>query len=426
MAEPTEKKPVQWLPEGAGSSLEELFRKGLASRGQIPAEILWALEEAGYLDLLKQATSLAELEQIIGEAIQMGVIPFLAGDAVYDNYAVQVSPVEHLYKLGVPEKDVISLLSYTDKGDLARRINALNLPSTFPGIDPDALYGGLLGAETGYGSALRGEAVSQIREQQRQRQAFQQQESRAAPGRAQALTEIYNSPYITQQDMTQYRDLPVDDFINVLQAISNQRASQAERRPELRRLSSESEGFLRAMNIPPYSTEERARPPLPSGEPLVEGAIKGIGYGAGTKLRSYFESQIPGIAGGVQEARQKWWEEMHPKEPETYEDAMGKLRAREKQLGALAGSASTGAIYGGSYYGEGGPAALAQHALERIQGDIAGLRPGDFPSGTRQIEQKEDPLKVALRNLQGRYKPEYYRRPGTGLGGSLTPSLKFR
>jgi len=192
---------------------------------------------------------------------------------------------------------------------------------------------------------------------------------------------------------------------------------------------SEAQAFLNAFNNQGARATPAAMPSLPSNEPLIKGFQRGIPYGEGTRLRSFLESQIPETVRNMQPVRESWWRRMNTPEPqgESYDEAMGRLQSEGSRLSALAGSAPTGSYLGGTYFGEGGPAAAAQTALDYNQQNIANLNPEDFSGGyATQMNNEEDPLKAALEKLMVGYKPKYYRQPGTGMAGRLQPSLRFR
>ena len=358
--------------------------------------------------------------------------------------------VNYLRSLDLPDDVINYLANFTSEADLQKRISyvatVLDNPEDNPGWQEE-IYNELMYYETDFTRGRRKQYGTELGQYQQQL-AYQEQnrlyeEAKVAPYRMQALTEIENSPYITAEDKARYRDMPIDQYTKIMRSIADQRAREAGQMTRAERIQAERkagpgyrqevDAFLRAFNGPGKTQRIQGIPPLPSMEPTVRSFQQGMEYAPGTKLRQFLESELPQTIQDIQPARQAWWIQAHPtgevEEEDTYRSEQRRLQGQEKRYAGLAASASTAPVVGGTFFGEGGPAAIAQAALESTQARLAGLNPEDYgmPNVSRgRQEIPEDPLIGALKRLKAGYKPRYYRQAGTGLGGSLTPSVRFR
>ena len=188
--------------------------------------------------------------------------------------------------------------------------------------------------------------------------------------------------------------------------------------------------LVNALNRPRgsvYNLPEWIRKPMPEASTITEPFALSTNLPTGSRLQQYIESQIPDIVRNTRKAREDWWKEMHPEstEEDTYEGTQSRLAGEASRLRGVAESGSTAEYAGGTYFGEGGIAGVAQKLLDSTLNKLSGLSPQDYGTPSRAIIGKlEDPLTKALREKD--FRAGYYRQAGTGLRGSLTPSARFR
>jgi len=174
---------------------------------------------------------------------------------------------------------------------------------------------------------------------------------------------------------------------------------------------------------------EWQRPPLPGYSTVTGPFTESIPFGEGTRLRSFIESEIPGIVSQTAKERQAWWERMNPEpEPEepTFESETTRLKGEIARNQSQAASAPTSEYTGTTYWGEGGAAGQAARNAASAMQRLEALRPEDFtPMVTRANRPfEEDPLVLELRRRN--WWARYNRLPGSGLAGSLTPPVRKR
>lgn len=178
---------------------------------------------------------------------------------------------------------------------------------------------------------------------------------------------------------------------------------------------------------------------LPSLQSVAEEYLTETGFGEGTKLRSFIESQMPEIAEGISAEREAWWRGQNPLEaaqPDvmTYEGALESARRdlTQRELVLKAGGADYPQL---AYATE--QVGLSQKRLAELEalgkeGYLAKQPPAEDyygVGGLRDIalgafKKTEDPFKKALKGKK--FEQDYYRRPGSGLTPRLTPSVRFR
>jgi len=363
--------------------------------------------------------------------------------------------IEYLRSLGASDEVINYLANFTDEQDLANRIRQLGLPQT----DTEDIYNNLLSFETDYTKQRRKQYGTDL-ETQRQQEATQTQkrqyqEAEANMYRQQAVSDIWNSPYLTDEDRGYYGRVPEDQFIQRMGTVIDERARAAGQPTRAEQAQSapfagsqyrnEGNAYLRAFNNPPSMSQAQTGKVMPSIESVVNPTVskfeQGMEYGKGTRLRNFLEQEmageIPNAVKASYQARQEWWNALNAPSVGGYEGTLGSLQEQAGHYGAMAANAPTQAYYGGAYYGEGGIAGIAQQALEQVQNNMAGLDRGALDDeaygieyARRAAERGGDPLKKALdealNRVQAGYKPKYYRQAGTGMAGRLQPSVRFR
>ena len=175
-----------------------------------------------------------------------------------------------------------------------------------------------------------------------------------------------------------------------------------------------------------------------AGRTLME-LLGGTGLAQGTRLRSFIESELPGMERENRGARQSWWGAMSGGSggSPTYEDEQQRLRNEAAGWQGVAANASGDALSGGVYYGEGGLKAIAEAAYQNALNNLGNLTGAPEPEdsdpmqariksmarGNEPVTPYEDPLKTAYRNRN--WWAEYNRQPGTGQANRLTPAARY-
>lgn len=403
------------------------------------AEIEQALEESGYLDLMKQAASLAELDVLIEEAIQWGTIPDDENvTQVFNKYALQIAPIELLKGKGASDEVLNYLQGYTDKNDLVQRIGQLGLPQE---IDPDALYSGLLASETGYTTAqkaLKKQAATAEAQAQVERQGRSQVLS-------QALNSIYNNPNITQQDLksigldnpqlgNEYIAGTSDEILKRianLGTVANERYN-AQRQAQLALASTSQRGMAQrgeTRRLNELRARTQRQESMPDITETILEPIRAALPGEGTRLRSFIEQGIPGVVADTSKARTEWWNKLNPLPSEVQ---IGGLPGQESEARAEGFDAARRRIAkesvkwqpGGEFYQPGGLADIVQKRYADILRQFEGKSREAYDFRAPGFAAPLDPLLEAIAKKKSGV--EYFRQPGTGISTRLSPSLRFR
>lgn len=404
---------TQYTPEG-----QQYF-------GQQPAQRQAQLESE-----LQKATSPQQLNTMLFEFEDAGEITEEQGAGYYDQFYDQ--SLSNLTS-SLPEGGMEYLNQYTSTQDLQDRLFRLGVDEStqdelYTLVRPDASE-----MELRKMGGVRAERLAEQEQLQYGKQVGKIQGENAV---TQALEQVRNNPLVTKADLASIQPL-IEEFkstpyqaglaehvVGQLANVNQQAQAKSVREGQT------AEAQLAFLNKPRTPPQRDLAGPMP-GHPL-ESTISGIKYGEGTKLRSFIASGMGDVARETQGAREKWWASYNRKlrraeerEGDTFKAESRRLTAQSEAYKKVAGSAPTSAYAGGTYYGPGGLAGIAQSAYERSQANLAGLDPADFGSGRPrgEVVPGEDPFLTAIKKKK--WQPEYYRKAGTGLARSLTPSVRF-
>jgi len=380
-------------------------------------------DEKALEEIIRGLGSLDELEQVLAYWIGTGDITEEEAFAYYDQYAPLVDPYTYF---GASEEVKNYLNEAISKDDLADRLVNLGLDDA----TTSQLYEAISWKETPTTWAIR-EAKGDVVKAQEKIQLGKEE-------RARDLTQYYDklrkqNPDITPQawedimgqvseQQEGYIEGESDEIFRNLDVLT--RTAGMKSRIEGQTAESLLAEFYKPREKPP----EREMPAISGARGIVEPFLEGTRLGEGTRLRSFIESEIPGMVEETARARADWWRRMHPgreEEQPSYQSEQARISGEAQRWGEMARTAPSSEVAGGTYYGPGGLAALAQGAYERSQKELAGLKPGAFEKpGTSYPEPiTEDPLKLALKRRK--FMSEFYRRPGAGLARSLTPAARW-
>jgi len=343
----------------------------------------------------------------------------------------------YLALIGMPEDVKADLESYTSVNDLNDRLSRLNLDPQTASYVYEAIRPDMTDTERrNLGVNLR---AARVREQEAQQEGADER-SKYQQALAPALSKIANSKFTTPEDLTNLRE-NVDNpaVVNNILDILDYRERKAEltQKIEGEREGQHAEALLRGsqqgIRFDQPQAEKFERPPIPGVTSLLESEYKKSNLGEGTKLSEFLASELVKTTEATRGERQAWWERMNP-EPEepgrvkTYRDEQSRIMAERDRWSQIAQTAPTSTVAGGTYYGEGGLAAIAQNAYETSVRNLSKMEPEDYAEEEepkKRIALEEDPLVAALRGVRQSYRSKYFRQPGTGIVNRLSPSVKY-
>ena len=338
----------------------------------------------------------SELQVVLDIYSSRNILSPLRAQSYYEQYAPIVDYTGYLG--GDDLKKYLS--GAVSKNDLADKIMALE-------TDDDTKNKLYQSAVTQPDWAMRGatgRVLSQQEKEQREKSKYQEELSYK-------LQDIYNNPLITKEDLATKFGKPAESLLG-LPAMAKERA-----------LGQEQAGRAYLSGLKGITRDVKEIPRMEPAYDIAKTYLEGTGLAPGTRLRGFIESQIPETYEETRAARSQWWQRMNQPAPETYGDEVARLTAERDKWGQISQTAPGSEYTSSTYWGPGGLAGIASQAVEYAKSNLARLRPGDFEA-YRAPKEEEDPFQKALREKN--WKAAYYRQPGTGLGGRLTPSLRFR
>ena len=341
-------------------------------------------------------TSVDEFNDIFGIYSAIGGLTDELATKYYNTYAPVVDYTGYLG--GDDLKKYLS--GAVSKDDLSDKILALETDDA----TKNKLYNAAVTQPAWAMREAKGRVLSQQEKEQQEKSEYQE-------GLSYQLQDIYNNPLITKEDLATKFGQPAESLLG-LPAMAQQRA-----------LGQEQAGRAYLQGLGGIPKTQKETPRMEPAYDVAKNYLEGTGLAQGTRLREFIESQIPETYEETRAARGQWWQRMNQPEPETYGDEVARLTAERDKWGRISQTAPSSEYTSNTYWGPGGLAAIASRAVETAKSNLARLSPGDYET-YRAPKEEEDPFQKALREKN--FKAAYYRQPGTGLGGRLTPSIRFR
>jgi hypothetical protein len=156
-------------------------------------------------------------------------------------------------------------------------------------------------------------------------------------------------------------------------------------------------------------------------------------YAPGTRLRSFLESESAPQP-GISQQSENWWNKVS--QPNLGRLSRTEREAQAENLLGLSQTLSKETTLGNTYWGEGGPAAVAMSAYEALTKELAneagsGTSYAEPGEGMGEGETERMGRGSGAKHTKKPYQPrdliaEYYQRPGTGISSRLVPAIRFR
>jgi len=276
---------------------------------------------------LSQAGSPEELANVIWGLVDAGEIDEGQGAAFYDQYYDQAFS-NYTKGLGLSEEAVNNLRQYTSPQDLIGQLSKLGVDeettaTLYRGIRPDMTAA----EERNLGANIRAYG-QQIQVDKQVRSIYLNEQ----------VNEALSNPLLTEQERAKIQTMKTqlgesfiagqsDDILKILDTTAKQAAERSVGEGQ------RAEALLAGIMKPKEAQAGvRELPPIPEALPIAKSFLEKTGFGEGTKMRSFIESQIPEVYQETQAARLAWWKKMNPKEKKEARSFGGDTTRLQREL----------------------------------------------------------------------------------------------